>query len=79
MEDKIITFSQYWRFLQTCSLNRKLSCKSGVGPIKNKADGTFCINDQQKADTLNGYFGSVRVDDDDANPIFLSLSLSSAF
>ena len=52
-------------------VNRKLSCKSGVGPLK-KPDGTLCVNNQENADILSDYFGSVWVDDDGANPIFPS-------
>ena len=62
----------------TKHVNRKLSCKSDVGPVK-KRDGTLCVNDQKKADILNDYFGSVWVDDDDANPIFLSRVPSDTF
>ena len=57
---------------------RLLSRKSSVGTIKNP-DGTFCINDQEKANILNGYFGSVWVDDDGSNPVFPSRVPSDTF
>ena len=46
------------------------------GLQRNAFDGTFCINDQEKVDILNGYFW---VDDDCDNTIFPSRVPSDTF
>ena len=76
IEDKIINTRNIGAFYK--HINRKLACKSGDGSIK-KPDRTLCVIDQEKADILNDYFGSVWVDDDGAYPIFPSRVPSDTF
>ena len=36
-------------------INQKLSCKSGVGALRDRT-GTFMVDDKQRAGVLNEYF-----------------------
>jgi len=54
----------FYRFV-----NGKLSCKSGVGPLKNDC-GKLILDDTEKAERLNNYFISVFTADDGNLPDF---------
>jgi len=54
----------FYRFL-----NNKLSCKSGVGPLRIQS-GSLVTEDSTKAEVLNDYFCSVFTKDDGVLPIF---------
>ena len=54
----------FYRFI-----NRRMSCKSGVGPLKS-ASGSLVINDHDKATALIDYFCSVFTSDDGKCPTF---------
>jgi hypothetical protein len=54
----------FYRFI-----NKKLSCKSGVGPIKLPS-GEVIVDDETKATVLNDYFGSVFTVDNGILPTF---------
>ena len=48
-------------------VNSKLSCKSGIGPLRNR-DGNFVFDDNSKADLLNEYFSQVCICDNNTLP-----------
>ena len=54
----------FYRFI-----NKRMSCKSGVGPLKSTS-GSLLINDRDKATALNDYFCSVFTPDDGKCPTF---------
>lgn len=54
----------FYRFV-----NRKLSCRSGVGPLKTDS-GDLILDDNRKAEALNNYFTSVLTVDDGVLPDF---------
>ena len=47
--------------------NRKLSCRSGIGPLK-LSNGITVANDAEKASAFNDYFSSIFIDDDGNTP-----------
>jgi len=49
---------EFYRFV-----NKKLSCKSGVGALFDPATNKSVLADQDKATLLNDYFSSVGVKD----------------
>jgi len=59
--DKLNTFYRY--------VSGKLSCKSGVGPLKSSS-GEAIVGDAEKAEALNSYFTSVFTVDDGILPDF---------
>ena len=54
----------FYRFI-----NKKLSCRSGVGPLKSTT-GQMLLDDSSKSEALNEYFTSVFTTDDGTLPIF---------
>jgi len=54
----------FYRFV-----NRKLSCKSGIGPLKADS-GKLVVDDTEKAEMLNNYFTGVSTVDDGILPHF---------
>jgi len=54
----------FYRFI-----NSKLSCKSGVGPLKSPS-GDITIDGPEKAELLNNYFASIFTVDDGKLPLF---------
>jgi len=54
----------FYRFV-----NGKLSCKSGVGPLKSPS-GDMIVDDVSKAEMLSNYFASVFTVDDGKLPEF---------
>ena len=64
-ENKIIDCNDIGAFYKF--VNSKSCCRSGVGTLKG-ADGKVAVSDQEKADLLNSYFGSVCTVDDGSRP-----------
>ena len=54
----------FYRFI-----NKKLSCRSGVGPLKSTT-GQMLLDDSSKSEALNEYFTSVFTTDDGTLPSF---------
>jgi len=54
----------FYRFI-----NKRISCKSGVGPLKS-VSGSLMTGDHDKATILNNYFCSVFTLDDGSSPTF---------
>lgn len=63
----------FYRFV-----NGKLSCKSGVGPLKSES-GNMIINDVKKAEALNDYFTSIFTVDNGVLPDFVRRVGSDVF
>ena len=64
-ENKIIDCNDIGAFYKF--VNSKSCCRSGVGTLKGP-DGKVAVSDQEKADLLNSYFGSVCTVDDGSRP-----------
>jgi hypothetical protein len=48
--------------------NKKLLSKNGVGALRSRQDGGLSVSDEDRANTLNSYFGSVCEEDDGSMP-----------
>jgi len=66
-ENEIINSDNLGRFYRF--INSKMSCRSGVGSLIN-SDGDYATTDDEKANILNSYFGSVCTADDGLTPPF---------
>ena len=65
---------KFWKYVQ-----EKTKSNTGVSAIK-KEDGSFALNDRDKADTLNSYFSTVFTIEDTCNiPILDKCSKSNGF
>ena len=70
MEKKVIHSGNLGKFYKF--VNRKLSCKSGVGPLRS-SDGSIVVSDVDKASLLNEYLASVCTIDNGIIPTILSI------
>jgi len=68
-EKKIIESKNLGQFYR--HVNSRLSCKSGVAPLR-RTDGTYIADNQEKANILNEFFGSVFTKDNGIDPHFSS-------
>ena len=66
-ENKVVKADNLGAFYK--HVNRKLSCKTGIGPIK-RSDGSYSSTDVEKANIINNYFASVCTIDDTNLPPF---------
>ena len=64
-ENKIVDCNDIGAFYKF--VNFKSCCRSGVGTLKGP-DGKVAVSDQEKADLLKSYFGSVCTVDDGSRP-----------
>ena len=65
LESRVIDCNDIGAFYKF--VNSKSPCRSGVGTLKGP-DGKAAVSDQEKADLLNSYFGSVCTVDDGSRP-----------
>jgi hypothetical protein len=65
-EQKVISSNNIGTFFKF--VNKKLSSRNGVGALRNKLDGGVIVNDDDRANALNSYFGSVCADDNGTTP-----------
>ena len=69
-----MAYKNFWKYVQ-----EKTKSNTGVSAIK-KEDGSFALNDKDKADTLNSYFSTVFTIEDTCNiPILDKCSKSNGF
>jgi len=64
---------KFYRFV-----NKRLSCKSGVGALSDQTSNKTVLTDQGKANVLNDYFTSVGMKDN-GKPLNISRDNSDGF